>query len=106
MATFKFANGVSGVGNWCYVADKNVNEVQIVGEKGRIVFDGLSLKSFKVIKGDDVETYEFEEPEHVSMPYQQSIVNELIGKEKSNANFDHAVNLVKVTEKLLKTFYN
>ncbi len=105
VANFKFKNGVVGNGTWCYVADDNVNKVEIVGDKGRIVYDGLSSKRFTLIKDGNEETFEFEEPEHVSMPYQQDIVNELIGKKKSYANFEEALNLVKMTDMLLEEYY-
>ncbi|WP_070000288.1 Gfo/Idh/MocA family protein [Cellulosilyticum sp. I15G10I2] len=104
-ATFKFRNGIIGSGTWCYVADKDINEVQIVGDKGRIIYDGLAVKCFTVIKDGTPEVYRFDEPEHVAMPYQQAIVNELIGKEKSFANFEEAVNLMKMTDKLLEAYY-
>lgn len=104
-ANFKFKNGVVGSGIWCYVGDRNENTVQIVGTKGRIVYDGLSAKKFLLEKNGEVKIFRFEEPEHASMPYQQAIVNEVLGKEESNANFNQSMNTVKVTEKLLKNFY-
>jgi len=105
VATFRFKNGIIGSGTWCYVADQEINEVQIVGEKGRIIYDGLSGKSFTLIKDGVEETFEFEEFDHVAMAYQQAVVNELIGKEKSHANFDEAINLVKMTDMLLSNYY-
>jgi predicted dehydrogenase len=105
MASFKFKNGVVGSGTWCYVADKNIDEVQIVGENGRIVYEGLSAKRFTLIKDDIERVYEFEEPGHIAMPYQQAVVNELIGKKKSFANFTEAINTVEMTEMLLKDYY-
>lgn len=106
MGTFQFENGIAGTGTWCYVADKNINEVQIVGEKGRITYDGLSAKRFTLEKDGKVDTFHFEEPEHASMPYQQAIVNELIGKEKSEANFEQAINTVKITDMILDDYRN
>ncbi|PKM57258.1 MAG: oxidoreductase [Firmicutes bacterium HGW-Firmicutes-3] len=105
VATFRFKNGIIGSGTWCYVADQEINEVQIVGEKGRILYDGLSGKSFTLIKDGVEEIFEFEEFDHVAMAYQQAVVNELIGKEKSHANFDEAINLVKMTGMLLSDYY-
>ncbi|WP_291637088.1 Gfo/Idh/MocA family oxidoreductase [Clostridium sp.] len=105
VASFKFKNGIVGSGTWCYVADKNINEVQIVGDNGRIVYDGLSAKSFTLIKNGLETIFEFEQPEHIAMPYQQAVVNELIGKGKSFANFKEAINTVEMTEMLLKNYY-
>ncbi|QSX09210.1 Gfo/Idh/MocA family oxidoreductase [Alkalibacter rhizosphaerae] len=104
VATFRFQNGIVGSGTWCYVADHEENRVEIVGEKGRILYDGLSAKRFTLILDGQEEVIEFEEPEHVAMPFQQSVVNELIGKEKSNANFEEAINLVRMTDMLLSEY--
>ena len=106
MATFKFKNGISGTGTWCFAADETKNEVEIVGSKGRIIYDALSVKRYKVIADGQEATYEFDEPEHIAMPYQVSIINEILGKEQSNANFAHAVNLMKMTDRILQPYYN
>lgn len=106
MATFKFKNGVVGAGTWCYVSDEQMNKVEIVGDKGRIVYDGLSVKRFSLIKEGQEQVFEFDNPEHVSMPYQQAIINELIGKEKSYADFEEAINVVKMTDMLLADYRN
>ncbi|NCB00802.1 MAG: Gfo/Idh/MocA family oxidoreductase [Spirochaetia bacterium] len=105
VANYRFKNGIVGSGTWCYVADKEINEVHIVGEKGRIVYDGLSATSFYVEKNGETQQFEFEQPTHVAMPYQQAVVNELIGKVKSYANFQEAINLVEMTDSLLKQYY-
>ena len=104
VATFKFKCGILGSGSWCYVADKNTNEVQIVGERGRIVYDGLSAKRFVLEVDGKEETFTFDVPEHASMPYQQAVVNELIGKTNSEANFEQAINVVKVTDMILEQY--
>lgn len=104
VATFGFKSGIVGSGTWCYVGDKSINQVQIVGEKGRIVYDGLSAKKFIIEKNGEQKLYTFDVPEHASMPYQQAIVNELIGKAKSEANFDQAINVVKMTDMMLETY--
>ncbi|WP_372712816.1 Gfo/Idh/MocA family protein [Ilyobacter sp.] len=104
VATFKFANGILGVGNWCYVADKNENKVEIIGNKGRIIYDGLSAKKVIIEKDGKVETLTFEEPEHAAMPFQQAVVHELTGKKKSEASFAQSVNTVKITDMLLKNY--
>jgi predicted dehydrogenase len=105
VATFKYKNGIVGSGTWCYVADEEINEVQIVGEKGRIVYDGLGSQSFTLTKDGISEVFEFPDLEHVAMPYQQAVVNELLGLEKSHANFDEAINVVEMTDALLKNYY-
>ena len=105
IANFKFKNGLIGSGTWCYVADKNINEVQIVGDRGRIIYDGLSATCFYLEKDGVQEIFNFIDPEHVAMPYQQAIVNEMIGKVNSFANFNDAINLAAMTDSLLSQYY-
>lgn len=104
LTTFKFKNGVIGTGNWCFVADKHLSEVQIIGDRGNITYDGLSIKNFNLTVDNKTTEYKFEEPEHISMPYQNSINNELLGISKSNASFTDAINLVKMCDLIYHTF--
>lgn len=102
LTTFKFKNSIVGSGTWCFVADKDFLEVQIIGEKGNITYDGLSIKNFYLTVEGKTTEYKFSSPEHISMPYQQSITNELLGFNKSNASFTDSVNLVKMCEMLYR----
>ena len=105
-ACFQFKNGVVGTGQWCFVADEFTNMVEIVGDKGRIEYDGLSAKRFTLTLNGEPKIFEFEQPQHIAMPYQQAVVNELLGKGKSQASFDHAVNLMKMMDGVLAPYYN
>lgn len=105
IASFKFKSGIPGTGTWCYVADTYLNQVQIVGDKGRIVYKGLDPKDFTLIIDGVEKLYEFEVPDHVQMPLQQAIVNEILGMGQSHANFDQAVNLSKMMNVLLEKYY-
>ncbi len=104
VATFTFKCGITGSGSWCYVADKDTNEVQIIGSRGRICYDGLSAKSFTLEQDGEVETFSFTVPEHASMPYQQAIVDELLGKQQSKANFNQSINIVEMTDMLYNKY--
>ena len=104
LANFRFKCGIPGSGKWCYVADKNENEVQIVGEKGRLIYDGLSAKRFVLELEGREQVYTFAVPEHAAMPFQQAVVNELSGKARSEADFDQAINVVQMTDMLLEDY--
>jgi len=105
VASFRFKSGIVGSGSWCFVADQQLNEVEIIGEKGRIVYDGLSAKNFQLIMGDEVETYTFQVPQHIAMPYEVTVINELLGMDKSYASFEEAVNLAKMMDGVLSPYY-
>lgn len=90
-AIFKTESGVMGNGIWCYVADHDEEEMLIVGDKGRISTTGLFYGPIKVIVDGNEEVIDYQEPEHVAQPYIQTIVNELIGKEKSPAGVNFVI---------------
>ena len=101
---FEFENGVIGNGFWCYVSDRNVDEIIIYGTEGTITTEGLGYGDVFISKNGVDEVISFEVPEHVAMPYQQSIVNELLGIEKSNANTKSAINITKITDEILREY--
>lgn len=100
-ASFKFENGVIGNGLWCYVADHNEEYIRIIGESGTMKFEGLGYGPLILDVGDKREVIEFMAPEHVGMPYIQSIVNEMLGIGKSPSDLESAANVIKVTDHLL-----
>jgi predicted dehydrogenase len=106
VASFKFKNDIVGTGEWCFVADEFKNEVTIIGDKGRIIYDSMSAKSFTLIVDGVKEDYHFEKPEHIAMPYEQTVIDELLDIKKSYASFDEAINLVEMMEQVLKSYYN
>lgn len=103
-AIFKTESGVMGNGIWCYVADHDEEEMLIVGDKGRISTTGLFYGPIKVIVDGTEEVIDYQEPEHVAQPYIQTIVNELIGKEKSPADLESAAHVIKVMDEILEEY--
>ena len=104
VAQFKFENGILGAGIWCYVAKENLDEISIIGSKGSIRFSVMDYSAVRLKLGDEEVRFEFEEPEHVSQPYIQSIVDELNLGMQSNANLESAVNNVRVIDRILEEY--
>lgn len=104
-ASFCFENGVIGSGMWCYVADKDEDVVEIVFDQGRIEMSGLGNDSAQVHIGNQVELLKFDAPEHIAMPFQQSVVDELLGKSMSNSDFEQAILPLKMIDELYAPFY-
>ena len=103
-ASFRFANGVVGSAAWCYVADFDLDEVTIIGSEGTLVFEGTSFEWIRLIKDGETTTYTFETPEHVAMPFIQTVVDELNGKAKSPADAASAANGIRMFDVLLKEY--
>lgn len=104
VAQFKFESGVLGSGIWCYVAKENLDEMCIIGSKGSIRFSVMDYSAVKLKIGDQETCFKFEEPEHVSQPYIQSIVDELNLGMKSNASLESSVNNVRIIDEILKKY--
>lgn len=104
VAQFKFESGVLGSGIWCYVAKENLDEMCIIGSKGSIRFSVMDYSAVRLKIGDQETCFEFEEPEHVSQPYIQSIVDELNLGMKSNASLESSVNNVRIIDEILKKY--
>ncbi|MFH2115574.1 MAG: Gfo/Idh/MocA family oxidoreductase [Spirochaetota bacterium] len=100
-ASFRFDNGVVGNGLWCYVGDHSEESVRIVGERGSISFEGMAYGPVTVQLGSTRTVHQFTAPEHLGMPYIQSIVDELLGLGKSPADLQAAVNTTWVTDQIL-----
>lgn len=104
VAQFKFESGVLGTGIWCYVAPENVDEVCIIGSKGSLRFSVMDYSAVVLkVEGQEMQ-FEFEEPEHVSQPYIQSIVDELNLGIKSNASLESSVNNVGIIDQILQEY--
>ena len=103
-AAFRFANGVVGSAAWCYVADFDLDEVTIIGSEGTLVFEGTSFEWIRLIKDGKTTNYTFETPEHVAMPFIQTVVDELNGKAKSPADATSAANGNRMFDELLKDY--
>jgi predicted dehydrogenase len=104
-ASFQFKNGIVGTGQWCFVAEETLNRVEIGGDRGSIIYDGMAADSFCIHSQGERKNVTFTPPEHIAMPYQQAIVNELRNKSTSFANFDHAVNLMQMIDPVLESYY-
>jgi predicted dehydrogenase len=84
VANFEFASGILGSGNWCFTVNKEqkIDEAQITGSLGRIIFSFFDSYSITVEKGDTTQVYELPYPENVQQPLIDLIVQQLTGTGK------------------------
>ncbi len=81
-ALFKFESGAHGIANWCFDAAEEFDKTEIIGSKGKIIYSNFADASVKLIKESNEEEFYVKHPEHIAQPLIQTVVNELIGKEK------------------------
>jgi predicted dehydrogenase len=83
--TFRFENGVSGLGSWCFTTSTISEQEQtiIIGNKGQITFSYFG--GWQVVlecEGREKEIFTFEPILHIQQPLIQTIVDELKGTGK------------------------
>ena len=76
----------------------------IIGSEGTLVFEGTSFEWIRLIKDGKATTFTFETPEHVAMPFIQTVVDELTGRAKSPADAASAANGIRMFDELLKDY--
>lgn len=106
--SFQFEKGIVGTGLWNFNVAECVNEdvIEIVGTKGKISFSTFGYTPIELISEKGVEHFEIAPPEHAQGPYIESIVNQLIHGEKSNADTSIAIKTTELTDKVLFDYYS
>jgi len=83
-ANYEFENGVMGNGVWYFsIADEfEKDEIEIVGEKGRIIFSTFDTDPIEVITKEGTKKFKEIFPDNVQLPLIQAVVDDLRDKEK------------------------
>jgi len=84
-ASFCFASGVVGCGEWAYTAPvaSNCDEVVITGSKGNIRFATFSFAPIWVKTVHSQAQFSFPRPEHIQQPMIEVVVAQLCGRGNS-----------------------
>jgi predicted dehydrogenase len=104
MALMRCGSGVWASGVWCYAAGVDEEEMLILGERGCIRTGGLFFTPVHAVIDGKEEIFSFEEPEHVAGPFVQTLVEEMTGGRKSNADAVSAANNVRVADAILAEY--
>jgi hypothetical protein len=107
-ALLQCESGVWVSGLWCYTAGIDEDELLILGEKGCIKTGGLALGPVHLFTehngGFKEAVFEFPQEEHVAGPFVQTLVDEMTGGKKSNADAKSAANNVRVVDAILAAY--
>jgi len=79
-ASFEFKSGVHGVGAWCFTAFERLDQNEIIGSKGKLVFSTFGTEPVKLVTLEGETEFPLDNPAHVQQPLIQTIVDELLGK--------------------------
>ncbi|QGY47982.1 gfo/Idh/MocA family oxidoreductase [Maribellus comscasis] len=105
--TWKHESGVTGTGSWCFVADASSekDEIEIIGEKGRIVLPCFSPGNVILQNENGTREYEFTNPKHISQNLVQQVSNEFLGQGKSVSTGISAARTSWVLDEMVKNYY-
>ncbi|NMB82470.1 MAG: Gfo/Idh/MocA family oxidoreductase [Ignavibacteria bacterium] len=78
-AAFKFESGILGSGVWSFASYQNLDETEIAGSKGKIVYSTFSNEPVKLFTDYKTEEIIIDHPPHVAQPLIQLVVNDLSG---------------------------
>lgn len=80
---FSFSSGIQGTGTWCFSAFEDVEEVLIVGTKGKLAFSCLRQAPVVLTTGEGIQEFMIEHPAHVQQPLIEDVVADLLSQGKS-----------------------
>lgn len=107
---FKFENGISGSGSWCFTVDPSAakDEMQIIGSQGTITisFFGAPIVTLEKSEDSAKEVFEFEMPKHIQQPLIQTIIDDLLGVGVCPSLGESASRTNWVMDELTKNYYN
>ena len=105
--TWEHESGVSGTGSWCFVVDESAetDEIEIIGENGKILMPCFSHKKIKVTTSEGVVEMGFGNPDHISQYLVQQVVDELRGEGKCVSTGISAARTSWVLDEMVKNYY-
>ena len=107
LANWKHEFGVAGTGSWCFTTSDNniVDEVEIIGERGRIIFSTFEFSPVVLDNINGHQEFPFEKPLHVQSYLMANIVASLRGEGESPSTGKTAARTNLVLDKMVKKYY-
>jgi predicted dehydrogenase len=101
---FKFESGVQGVGTWCFTSNDELDQTEIVGSEGKIIYSTFLDASIVLDRNGKKEEIYIKHPDHVAQPLIQNIVDELLGLGKSPSTGNSGAATSLVMDKILARY--
>ena len=78
--SFAFSSGLLGAGLWNFDSYKHHDNIDVIGDRGRISFATFGDGPIRVENADGMQEYRVENPRHIQQPLVETIVAELTGQ--------------------------
>ncbi|MEZ4870534.1 MAG: Gfo/Idh/MocA family oxidoreductase [Caldilineaceae bacterium] len=79
VGSFVFASGVHGTGVWSFSCFTDLDQTEIIGDKGKLTFSAFGTEPIVLTTAEGVTEYPEPTPNHVQQPLIQTIVDEING---------------------------
>ena len=106
-ATLLLPGDLLVAGSWSFVTPQPFQKdlVEVIGEKGMLKFSIFSFKPITLMQGEQQETIHTIQPEHIQMPFIETIVSELSGTGNCPSTGETAALTSRVMDEILgRTF--
>jgi len=104
--SFRFENYIQGTGSWIFNGYHNLDQNEIIGNKGRIQFSSFSEEAITLENENGLKKIEFSYPEHVQQPLIEKVVQSLLGIGESPSTGKSAARTTKIMDKIIADYYN
>ena len=102
-ASLEFENGVLGTGVWSFTTDENkrVDEIEITGAKGKIIFSTFDQAPIRLVTKDYEKVFTENFPQNIQQPLIETVVSELLGIGKCPSTGETASRTSKIIDFIL-----
>lgn len=101
---FAFASGVQGTGAWSFCGHGRRDEVEIVGDRGRLAFSTFGDDPVRLDTAGGTQAFAIAHPPHIQRPLVETIVAELRGEGRCPSSGESAARTTRVIDAVLRDF--
>jgi predicted dehydrogenase len=107
-AAFRFQNGVTGTGSWCFIVDISgeADLIEITGDAGKITMSCFQFGEVVMENRQGIHKYRFINPENIQQNLVQQVVDTLLGKSSCVSTGFTAARTTRVLEEIVKGYYD
>ena len=104
--SFRFENGIQGMGSWTFNAYHDLDHNEIIGNRGRLIFSSFNEEPIILENEEGRQEIEFSYPKHVQQPLLTKVVESLLGKGESPSTGESAARTTKIMDQIIADYYN
>ncbi|MCA0395036.1 MAG: Gfo/Idh/MocA family oxidoreductase [Proteobacteria bacterium] len=102
--SFAFASGVQGTGAWSFCSEGRRDEVEIIGDRGRLAFSTFGDDPVRLEDAGGVQAFAIANPLHIQRPLVETIVAALHGEGECPSTGETAARTTRVIDAVLRDF--